>query len=99
MGTEILNTLISEPRFKVYVFGSSLNSSNPRDLDLIFIYDSSWLRTDIAYKNLNPIIINLEKVLPIPIHYVLLSLTEEHRMGFIHKVQAIPLSLLLNKDE
>lgn len=69
---------------RLFLFGSSLFSESPRDLDLLIVYEASVSVTQ-ALKFRSKVIAKLRKYISLPIHVVLLSHDEERETGFVSR--------------
>ena len=68
---------------RIYVFGSYITTSNPRDIDILFIFKSD--ETDqykLAIKFRKSITLLLNRKLNLPVDVILLTEEEEKNMKF-----------------
>jgi hypothetical protein len=73
----------------LYLFGSAVESKNPRDLDVLIVYDEAFTSPSTSYYQFS----SLVQALPIskhyPIHLTLLTVQEAQDTDFVSKSQAI----------
>ena len=69
---------------RLFLFGSSLYSESPNDLDLLVVYEVSMPVIE-ALEFRSKLIGKLRRHISLPIHVVLLSADEEREIGFISK--------------
>lgn len=74
-----------------YVFGSALSSSQPRDLDILVVYDSKICSPSKAYAYHEPFLNQLTEMCKVPLDVTLLSNSEEHEVGFIKSEHCVSL--------
>lgn len=74
-----------------FVFGSYLTNTNPRDLDLLIVYDSFLCPADDAFNAHADFVAVLQKTTGIRVHLTLLSVEEENRMQFRQCANAVPI--------
>ncbi len=74
---------------QVFIFGSACYCTHPNDIDILFVYDSSSLPPQSAYAALRPIMTEVEKVVGIPVHSVVLSQDEARMSGFMDTVEPV----------
>ena len=63
-------------RIKIYVFGSAVYHTKPRDVDLLFIYDETQDPPNTAYSKIRPMLFTLAADFETPIHPIILSKSE-----------------------
>ncbi len=70
----------------VWIFGSALNSINPRDIDILYVYlptsKDSWIRAIEFRKYMEG---SFLKLFNVQSHVILLTESEEAEIGFITK--------------
>ena len=79
-----------------FVFGSCLTSTNPRDLDLLIVYDTSFCPADDAYDAHEDVVAVLQEMTGIRVHLTLLTFAEADRMQFRRCANAVPIKMLPN---
>jgi|SRR5579864_7612613 len=89
-----LLTLITKlPRgSEAYVFGSSLHSASPRDLDILIVYDTKFCAPRDAYAAHEDFIVALRQVSKLDIDLTLLTREEEQGSRFFEKTGALRFS-------
>jgi predicted nucleotidyltransferase len=75
---------------KAYVFGSFTRSAEPRDFDLLIVYDSKICAPSKAYKFHEEFLIQLRQQLPLRLDVTLLTQEESCSSRFIERTGAIP---------
>lgn len=93
---EIQYILSKVPRnSEVYVFGSILHSENPKDLDLLIIYDPDIYEPSTAYKAHQSLTDCLENLLTISVHATVLTHSEYSQSRFKEMITPIPLGTVI----
>jgi hypothetical protein len=77
--------------WRLYVFGSYLTRPEPRDLDILGIYDRARVDPSRAYSSIRDVIA-LEAVAGVPVQLTLLSIQEAEEIRFVETEECIPLS-------
>lgn len=75
-----------------YVFGSFLSSNNPRDLDILLLYDPRQCPPIDAYKSHKEFISYLQDRSGLKVDATLLTYREQKEVDFIYKSKAIEIS-------
>ena len=73
----------------LFLFGSYMQSVNPHDIDLLWLYDKTVMSTESMLARVNEIESFMAARLPVPIHHTILSTTENVEMGFLEGVDAV----------
>ena len=77
----------------IHLFGSSLNSSNPSDIDLLYIYKNDneplCYKQAISFKNI--ILKRILHTFNIPADVILLSIDEEKELSYLNQINHIKL--------
>ena len=73
----------------LFLFGSYMQSVNPHDIDLLWLYDKTVMSPESMLARVNEIESFMAARLPVPIHHTILSTTENEEMGFIESVDAV----------
>ena len=85
-------------RVEVYLFGSACHHEGPNDIDMLFVYDSAVVPCDAAYRAFTPLMHEVEHMLRIPVHAVVLSVEEARDSRFIEQVSPIELRSTVGSD-
>jgi len=90
MGTFVVST---KNNIRLFVFGSFLRKNNPNDIDLIWIYDNHANPKEVmAFVHSQEAV--LTKKFQLPIHSIILNVTESQQTQFIAEVGARPLACI-----
>lgn len=73
----------------LFLFGSYIQSVNPHDIDLLWLYDKTVMSPESMLARVNEIESFMAARLPVPIHHTILSTTENVEMGFLEGVDAV----------
>lgn len=73
----------------LFLFGSYIQSVNPHDIDLLWLYDKTVMSPESMLARVNKIESFMAARLPVPIHHTILSTTENVEMGFLEGVDAV----------
>lgn len=73
----------------LFVFGSYMQSVNPHDIDLLWLYDKTVVSPESMLVTVNEIESFMAARLPVPIHHTILSTTENAELGFLESVDAV----------
>ena len=73
----------------LFLFGSYMQSVNPHDIDLLWLYDKTVMSPESILATVNEIESFMVARLPVPIHHTILSATENEEMGFLESVNAV----------
>ena len=73
----------------LFLFGSYIQSVNPHDIDLLWLYDKTVMSPESMLATVNEIESFMAARLPVPIHHTILSTTENAEMGFLESVDAV----------
>lgn len=74
---------------RVAVFGSSLHSNTPKDIDILLLYDASELGLEAVSQEKSLIIQQLYVVFSKPVHITTLSIEENKASNFSNTVKAV----------
>jgi hypothetical protein len=80
---------------RVFVFGSVINLDNPRDVDVLVVYDPDICQPALAYRQHLDLRVSLESLLDVPVHITLLTEAEEAETGLVRLAKAIELAAFL----
>lgn len=73
----------------LFLFGSYIQSLNPHDIDLLWLYDKTVMSPESMLATVNEIESFMAARLPVPIHHTILSTTENAETGFLESVDAV----------
>ncbi|MBR3922210.1 MAG: hypothetical protein IKJ45_03800 [Kiritimatiellae bacterium] len=73
----------------LFLFGSYMQSVNPHDIDLLWLYDKTVMSPESMLATVNEIESFMAARLPVPIHHTILSTTENTETGFLESVDAV----------
>jgi hypothetical protein len=76
-----------------YIFGSYLTCDNPRDLDVLVVYDATLCAPRTAYKAHRDFLCRLRNLSRLPVDSTLLTKAEERESGFIEDTGAVLLTI------
>lgn len=82
----------------LFVFGSYMQSVNPHDIDLLWLYDKTVVSPESMLVTVNEIESFMAARLPVPIHHTILSTTENAELGFLGSVDAVFVGGLSEED-
>lgn len=74
---------------ELWIFGSILNKSNPRDIDILMLYPMNTEKISDIYVYRNSLVNSLENNFGIEVDLTLLSFEEERSIGFIKKEKCL----------
>ena len=80
---------------EVFVFGSILTSNDPRDLDIVIVYENSFFIQSAIFDHCSEFVNELNELYNLKIDVTYLSRDESSQTTFIDRVKAIPLSRFL----
>lgn len=85
----------------VFIFGSYLNSENPKDVDLIVIYDSNIYTGKSIFDNCLNLINQIKEISGLSVDVTYLSINEEIETKFLKFVNAISINdvFYINREE
>jgi predicted nucleotidyltransferase len=75
----------------VYVFGSALSSAQPKDIDILVVYDPMVCSPSRAYAYHEQFLNQLAEMIELPIDITLLSKTEADETRFVESESCVPL--------
>ncbi|WHX40606.1 hypothetical protein QNH36_23715 [Mesobacillus sp. AQ2] len=84
---------IKEYEINFYLFGSILHKENPRDIDLLMVYNQHLISIKSVLNLKNEIVNYLNGISPIQVDLLLLSLEEELEVNFIKSEKAVDFDL------
>lgn len=73
----------------IYIFGSFLSKSEPNDLDILFIYDSNFVKSEHVFIENKVCIEILAEYFGLKIDVVYLTHDENKNSDFLYKVKAV----------
>jgi len=79
------------------VFGSFLYRSDPRDIDVLVLYDPSVFSPADAYRGHAPFVKEIQCLVGLPLDLTLLTYDEEKSSGFIEDTGAVPIEEAIRK--
>lgn len=95
---EIQSITTKVPEYsEAFIFGSVFSSPNPKDLDLLVIYDEHACPPQQAYANHNELCQLLCNAFNLPVHIIPLTRSEARHSRFIEYSKAIPLAMALRE--
>jgi hypothetical protein len=74
---------------RLFIFGSALSSSLPRDLDVLCVYDPLYCHPGDAYAMHRDLVEELETAFGLNVDLTLLTHTEEQDLDFIRRFGAV----------
>jgi len=77
------------PGIEAHIFGSALTSGEPRDIDLVLIYDVTRVTVTQAIEVRKKVCDGLVQATGIPADVVLLSSTEAEETKFLSKIHTV----------
>lgn len=77
---------------QAFVFGSYLSVAQPRDIDILILYDPALHSPKDAYKLHRTFVDYVEQLVGIPVDVTLLTYAEEKSTGFIEDTHATPIN-------
>lgn len=83
-------------KIDIFIFGSYLNSENPKDVDLIVIYDSNIYTGNSIFDNCLNLINQIKEKCGLPVDVTYLSINEEIETRFLKIVNAMPINDVFN---
>ncbi|MGJ0430758.1 nucleotidyltransferase domain-containing protein [Methylobacter sp.] len=79
------------------VFGSFLHGSEPRDIDVLVLYDPSVFSPADAYRAHASFVKEVQRLVGLPVDLTLLTYGEEESSGFIEDTGAVPIEEAIEK--
>ena len=73
----------------LYIFGSALQTTSPRDLDLLLVIDESIVPVHQAYLRSRPMVELLQGMIGLPVDLTVLTKQEERTSCFAAEVHAL----------
>lgn len=88
-------------KIDLFIFGSYLKSKNPRDVDLLVIYDSNFYSGSSIFDNCLSLINIIQEKCGLPVDVTYLSINEEIETGFLKIVNAVSIKdvFYINSEE
>lgn len=77
---------------QAYVFGSYLFVGEPRDIDILILYDPYLSSPKDAYKVHREFVDEIQQLTGTPVDLTLLTYSEERNLGFISDTGAVPIA-------
>jgi hypothetical protein len=100
MGNQSTHTMLLPNGLSAYVFGSALKEAlSAQDLDVLFLYDTGIIRPERVYDAVAIVRTTLSQIQPLPVHPLVLSLSEETEEMFRMRHNCLPLDVWLAQTE
>ncbi len=80
-----------------FVFGSFLSRADPRDIDVLILYDPLVFSPADAYRSHAPFVKEVQRLIGLPLDLTLLTYGEELSSGFIEDTGAVPFEAATRK--
>lgn len=75
----------------IYLFGSACHREQPKDIDILYVYDTTTTPSEMAFAEFRPLSRDIQAAIGIQVHPTVLSTKELADSQFLQRVEPIEL--------